>query len=85
MDDGKHPKKCKWFNLSIFKKFMLALIVLSSITKKREIVTNMTPFMPFREIVTNISLTHKNTSKPSKSIKIKFLVLSTSFVSVSAA
>ena len=26
---------------------MLALIVLSSITKKGEIVTNMEPFMPF--------------------------------------
>ena len=31
---GKHPSKCKWFNLSIFANFMLALIVLSSITKK---------------------------------------------------
>ena len=34
MDDGKHPSKCKWFNLSILADFMLALIVLSSITKK---------------------------------------------------
>ena len=34
MDDGKHPSKCKWFNLSILVNFMLALIVLSSITKK---------------------------------------------------
>ena len=44
MDDGKHPSKCKWFqlvsidikrlNLSIFANFMFALIVLSSITKK---------------------------------------------------
>ena len=33
MDDGKHPIKCKWFNLSIFENIMLALIVLSSITK----------------------------------------------------
>ena len=30
---------------------MLALIVLSSITKKGEIVTNMAPFMPFRVIL----------------------------------
>ena len=43
LDDGKHPSKCKWFNLSIFIKFMLALIVLSSITKKGEIVRKMTP------------------------------------------
>ena len=41
MDDGKHPNKCKWFNFSIFAKFMLASIVFSSITKKREIVRNM--------------------------------------------
>ena len=41
MDDGKHPIKCKWFNLSMFAKFMLALIVLSSITKKGEIVRKM--------------------------------------------
>ena len=34
LDDGKHASKCKWFNLSIFENFMLALIVLSSITKK---------------------------------------------------
>ena len=33
LDDGKHPRKCKWFNLSILANFMLALIVLSSITK----------------------------------------------------
>ena len=43
LDDVKHPSKCKWFNLSIFAKFMLALIVLSSITKKGEIVRNMAP------------------------------------------
>ena len=47
LDDGKHPSKCKWFNLSILANFMLALIVLSSITKKGEIVTNMAPFIPF--------------------------------------
>ena len=35
----------------IFENFMLALIVLSSITKKGEIVTNMAPFMPFRVIL----------------------------------
>ena len=34
MDDGKHPNKCKWFNLTIFVNFMLDLIVLSSITKR---------------------------------------------------
>ena len=34
MDGGKHPSKCEWFNLSIPANFMLALIVLSSITKK---------------------------------------------------
>ena len=34
MDDGKHPSKCKWFNLSILANFMIALIVLSSIIKK---------------------------------------------------
>ena len=33
LDDGKHPSKCKWFNLSILANFMLALIVLSLITK----------------------------------------------------
>jgi len=38
-------------NLSIFVNFMLALIVLSSITKKEKIVTNMAPFMPFRVIL----------------------------------
>ena len=37
----------KWLNLSIFVNIILALIVLSSITKKREIVTNMAPFMSF--------------------------------------
>ena len=47
LDDGKHPSECKWLNLSILANFMLALIVLSSITKKGEIVTNMTPFIPF--------------------------------------
>jgi len=40
-----------WLNLSIFANIMLALIVLSSITKKWEIVTNMAPFMPFRVIL----------------------------------
>ena len=43
LDDGKHPSKCKWSNFLIFAKFMLALIVLSSITKKGEIVKNMAP------------------------------------------
>ena len=43
LDDGKHTSKCKWFNLSIFAKFMLALIVLSSITKKGDIVRKMAP------------------------------------------
>ena len=38
-------------NLSIFANFMLALIVLSSITKKGETVTNMALFMPFRVIL----------------------------------
>ena len=28
MDGGNHPSKCKWFNLSNFANFMLALIVL---------------------------------------------------------
>ena len=51
LDGGKHPSKCKWFNLSIFANFMLDLIVLSLITKKGEIVTNMAPFMPFRVIL----------------------------------
>ena len=37
MDDGKHPSKCKWFNLSVLANFMLALIVLSLITKNEEI------------------------------------------------
>ena len=46
MDGGKHPSKCKLFNLSNFANFMLALIVLSSITKKGEIVRNMAPFKP---------------------------------------
>ena len=51
LDGCKHPTKCEWFNLSILANFMLALIVLSSITKKWEIVTNMSPFMPFRVIL----------------------------------
>ena len=51
LDDDKHPSKCKWFNLSILVNFMLVLIVLSSITKNGEIVTNMAPFMPFRVIL----------------------------------
>jgi len=51
LDDDKHPSKCKWFNLTTFANFMLALIVLSSITKKGEIVMNMAPFMPFRVIL----------------------------------
>ena len=51
LDGGKHPSECKWLNLLILANFMLVLIVLSSITKKREIVTNMAPFMPFRVIL----------------------------------
>ena len=51
LDDGKHPSECKWLNLSILANFMLALIVLSSITKKGEIITNMTLFRPFRVIL----------------------------------
>ena len=43
LDGGKHPSKCKRFNLSILANFMLTLIVLSSITKKGEIVRNMAP------------------------------------------
>ena len=43
LDDGKHPSKCKRFNLSILANFMLALIMLSSITKKGEIVRKMAP------------------------------------------
>ena len=43
LDDGKHPSKCKWFNFSIFAKFILALIVLSSIIKKEDIVRKMAP------------------------------------------
>ena len=43
MDGGKHLSKRKWFNLLIFTKFMLVLIVLSSITKKGEIVRKMAP------------------------------------------
>jgi len=41
----------KRLNLSIFANIMLALIVLPSITKKGEIVTNMAPFMSFRVIL----------------------------------
>ena len=51
LDGGKHPSECKWLNLSIFENFMLALIVLSSITKKGEIIMNVAPFMPFRVIL----------------------------------
>ena len=47
LDGGKHPNKCKWFNLSILINFMIALIVLSSITKKMEIVTNIVPLGHF--------------------------------------
>jgi len=43
LDDGKHPNKCKCFKFSILAKFMLALIMLSSITKMGEIVRNMAP------------------------------------------
>jgi len=61
LDGGKHPSKRKrfsidfnWYQVVKFVnscKFMLALIVLSSITKKGEIVTNMAPLMPFRVIL----------------------------------
>ena len=34
LNGGKHPSECKWLNLSILANFMLAFIVLSSITKK---------------------------------------------------
>ena len=57
----KHPSKCKRFQfvsigikrlkLSIFANIMLVLIVLPSITKKEEIVTNMALFMPFQVIL----------------------------------
>ena len=43
LDGGKHLSKCRWFNYLIFIKFMLDLIVLSSITKKGEIVRNIAP------------------------------------------
>ena len=43
----------KRLNLLIFANIMLALIVLSSITKKGDIETNMAPFMPFRVILVN--------------------------------
>ena len=43
LDDSKHPSKCKWFNLSIFINFIRVLIVLSSITKKGEIVRKIAP------------------------------------------
>jgi len=36
LDGGKHPSKCRWFNLSIFVKFMLALIVLINHKKGRD-------------------------------------------------
>jgi hypothetical protein len=61
LDGGKHPSKRKRFSIDFnwyqvvkfvnFCKFMLALIVLSSITKKGEIVRNMAPFMPFQVIL----------------------------------
>ena len=41
LDGCKHPTKCEWFNLSILANFILALIALSLITKKGEIVRNM--------------------------------------------
>ena len=40
-----------WYQFVKFCKFILALIVLSSITKKGEIVMNMAPFRPFRVIL----------------------------------
>ena len=50
MDDGKQQASVSGFllfsigiNLSIFVNFMLALIVLSSITKNGEIVRKMAP------------------------------------------
>ena len=43
LDGGKHPSECKWLNLLILANFMLALIVLSSITKKGEIVRKIAP------------------------------------------
>ena len=43
MDDGKHPSKCKWFNFSIFAKFILALIVPKRGSKKGEIARKMAP------------------------------------------
>ena len=63
MDHGFRGRpNCHWMMVSIqasvsslicqfFANFMLALIVLSSITKKGEIVMNMAPFMPFRVIL----------------------------------
>ena len=51
LNGSKHPSECKWLNLSILANFMLVLIVLSSITRKGEIVTNMAPFMPFKVIL----------------------------------
>jgi len=61
LDGGKHPSKRKRFSINFnwhqvvnfvnFVQIMLALIVLSSITKKGEIVTNMAPLMPFRVIL----------------------------------
>jgi len=61
LEGGKHPSKRKrflinfnWYQVVKFVNFvqiMLALIVLSSITKKGEIETNMAPLMPFRVIL----------------------------------
>ena len=68
MDGGKHPSKCKRFqlvsidikrlNLSIFANIMLALIVLSSITKKGEIVAKMASHAIFQYNVLAIDDIH---------------------------
>jgi hypothetical protein len=44
LDDGKHPSKCKWLWFCQFLQTYAALLVLSQITKKGEIVANMAPF-----------------------------------------
>ena len=62
MDVGKHPSKCKRFQLGfnfIFLQFiLLALVVLSSITKKGEIVAKMASIAIFQYNVLAIDDTH---------------------------
>jgi hypothetical protein len=81
LDGGKHQSKCKLFQLGfnfIFLQFiLLALVVLSSIIKKGEIVAKMAPHAIFQYIFLAIDDTHNTwTNMIVKMIILKLLGLS---------